>query len=77
MIVYQGMRLAVAGVLIGIAAAFGLARLIASFLFGVTAWDPTVFISTPILLIAVALCAVWFPASRASRVEPAIALRYE
>ena len=52
MIVYQGMRLAVVGVLIGIASAFGLTRFIASFLFGVKAWDPVVFISIPILLTA-------------------------
>jgi ABC-type antimicrobial peptide transport system permease subunit len=77
MIVYQGMRLAVVGVVIGVASAFGLTRFIASFLFGVRAWDPVVFISIPILLTVVALCAVWFPAGRASRVDPVSALRYE
>jgi ABC-type antimicrobial peptide transport system permease subunit len=77
MIVYQGMRLAVVGVVAGIASAFGLTRFIASFLFGVKAWDPAVFISIPILLTAVALFAVWFPAGRASRVDPIVALRYE
>jgi hypothetical protein len=77
MIVYQGMRLAVVGVVGGIASAFGLTRFMASFLFGVKAWDPVVFIGIPILLTAVALCAVWFPAGRASRVDPIVALRYE
>jgi predicted permease len=77
MIVSQGMRLAAAGVVLGIASAFGLTRLIASFLFGVRAWDPAVFVGVPILMIAVAWCAVWLPASRAARVAPAVALRYE
>jgi putative ABC transport system permease protein len=77
MVVYQGMRLAGVGVVVGIASAFGLTRFIASFLFGVKAWDPVVFVSIPILLTAVALFAVWFPAARASRVDPIVALRYE
>ena len=44
MVVVQGMRLAIVGVVVGLAAAFGLARLIATLLFGVTAWDPAVFV---------------------------------
>ena len=63
----QGMRLALTGIAIGILAAAGLTRFIAGFLFGVKAWDPIVFILVPILLIAVALLAVWLPALRASR----------
>ena len=77
MVVLQGMRLAIVGVVLGVAAAFGLARLIAAFLFGVTARDPLVFAGVPALLTAVALLAVWIPARRASRVDPIIALRYE
>ena len=77
MIVFQGMRLALIGVAIGVAAAFGLARLIASFLFGVKAWDPVVFVAVPILLSAIALAAIWLPALRASRIEAIDALRYE
>jgi putative ABC transport system permease protein len=77
MVVLQGMRLAIVGVVLGVAAAFGLARLIATFLFGVTARDPLVFAGVPALLTVVALLAVWIPARRASRVDPIIALRYE
>ena len=58
-------------------AAFYLAKLIASFLFGVTAKDPLVFTGVPILLMAVAFLSVWIPARRASKVDPLIALRYE
>ena len=77
MVVLQGMRLALVGVVLGVTAALGLARLIATFLFGVTPRDPLVFVGVPILLSVVALLAVWIPARRASRVDPIIALRYE
>ena len=75
MVVVQGMRLAIVGVVIGLAAAFGLTRFIASFLYGVKPLDPLVFAGIPLLLTAVALLAVWIPAGRASRVDPVIALR--
>lgn len=77
LVVWQGMRLTIAGVVLGIAAAFGLTRLLASFLFGVKAWDPLVFVSVPLILSAVAFLAVWFPATRASRLDPQQALRIE
>jgi putative ABC transport system permease protein len=76
-IVMQGMRLALAGVAIGEAAAFGLTRFLANFLFGVKAWDPLVFAVAPALAIAVALLAGWMPAVRATRIDPVTALRCE
>jgi predicted permease len=77
MVVVQGMALTLVGVSIGLAAAFGLARLISTFLFGVTAKDPLVFTAVPIVLAVVAFFAVFLPARRASHVDPIIALRYE
>jgi predicted permease len=77
MIVFQGMRLALIGVAIGVAASFGLTRLIANFLFGVKTWDPVVFAVVPILLSLVALFAVWLPAMRATRIDAVSALRSE
>jgi putative ABC transport system permease protein len=77
MVVMQGLRLALVGVAIGVAAAYGLARLIQSILFGVDPRDPLVFVGIPVVLAAVALIAVWLPALRASRVDPLTALRCE
>jgi predicted permease len=77
MVIRQGMVLALIGVVIGIAGAFGLTRFLASFLFDVKAWDPLAFVLTPLLLSAVALLAVWVPAERAVKVDPISALRFE
>ncbi|MGD0890395.1 MAG: ABC transporter permease [Terracidiphilus sp.] len=77
LVVWQGMQLTLAGVAVGIAAAFGLTRLLASFLFGVRPWDPAVFVAVPVVLSAVALLAVWLPAARASKLDPIQALRAE
>jgi predicted permease len=77
LVVWDGMRLALIGMALGIGASFGLTRLIASFLFGVKTWDPTAFVAVPAVLAAVALLAVWLPATRAARVEPMMALRVE
>jgi predicted permease len=77
MVVRQGMSLAVAGVAAGLGAAWGLARPITSFLFGVRAHDLPVFVAVPVVLCIVALVAVYAPANRASRVNPIDSLRYE
>ncbi len=77
LVVWQGMRLALVGVVAGIAASFGLTRLLSNFLFGIKPWDPAVFLTASIFLAAVALLAVWLPAARASKVDPIQALRAE
>ncbi len=77
MVIVQGMRLAVIGIAIGVAASFGLTRLLATFLFGVRPLDPLVFSVAPAMLGAIALFAVWLPARRATRIDPTIALRSE
>ena len=77
LVISEGMILAVAGVVLGMGGALWLSRFLASFLFGVKAWDPIAFIVTPLLLGVVALFAVWIPASRATRVDPMTALRLE
>jgi putative ABC transport system permease protein len=77
MVIVQGMTLALAGVVIGMIAAFALSKLIESLLFGVTARDPMVFVAVPAVLAAVALIAVWVPALRATRIDPIDALRCE
>jgi putative ABC transport system permease protein len=77
MVVLQGLRAALAGVVCGLVAAFGLTRLITSVLFGVKPWDAFVFCVVPLILVGVALVAAWLPAMRASRVAPTDALRYD
>jgi putative ABC transport system permease protein len=77
MVVSQGLRPALAGVVCGLVAASGLTRMLASFLFGVKPWDAFVFSVVPVILVGVALVAVWVPAMRASRVDPVDALRYD
>ena len=75
MVVFQGMRLAILGVVIGVGGAYMLAHYMATMLFGVAARDLAVFIAVPLLLSVIALLAVWIPAARASRIDPLGALR--
>ncbi len=75
LVVRQGMVLAFAGVMLGLAAAFLLTRLIRSLLFGVEAFDPITFAGTSFLLAIVTLLACYIPAQRAARIDPLISLR--
>ncbi len=77
MVLGEGMRITLIGVAIGLAAAFGLTRLITTIIYGVGATDPITFAAVAILLSAIALFACYIPARRAMRVDPMIALRYE
>jgi putative ABC transport system permease protein len=77
MVMGQGLKLAGVGLAIGLAAAFGLTRLMTSMLFDVKPTDPTVFLLVAAALMAVALVASLVPTVRAVRVRPASALRYE
>jgi len=72
-----GMKLVIAGLVIGLIAAFALTRVMSTLLFGVTATDPATFTLISLLLIGVAALASYIPARRATRVNPIIALRYE
>jgi putative ABC transport system permease protein len=77
LIIGQGMKLAVIGLALGLAAAFGLARLLASLLFGVKTNDPMTYAAVALVLTSVALLACFIPAQRASKIDPLVALRYE
>ncbi len=76
-IVGEGLRLSLLGVGIGLVTALALTRLLQSFLFGISAYDPLTFVGVSVLLTLVALAASFFPARRATRVDPLVALRYE
>ncbi len=77
MVIKQGASMALVGVAVGLAGAFGLTRLMGSLLFGVAPTDPITFGGVAVLLMVVALAACFFPARRAARVQPVEALHYE
>lgn len=76
-VIRDGMRLAIVGLAVGLTAAFGLTRLLASVLYGVRPRDPWVFAAAPAILAGIALFSVWLPARRATRIDPVEALRAE
>ena len=77
LVVRRGLVLAVAGVVIGLAGAFVLTRLMQGVLYGIEATDPPTFVAAAAGLLGVAVLASWLPARRAASVDPAVAIRYE
>jgi putative ABC transport system permease protein len=77
LVVGQGMRLAGAGLLLGLLVAFAAMRLLESLLFGVSSHDPLTFGAVSLVLALAAVLACYIPARRATKVDPIIALRYE
>jgi putative ABC transport system permease protein len=74
-VVWQGLTLAIVGIAIGLVLALVAVRALNSVLFDVTPWDPVAWVVASATLLAVALLASWFPARRALRVDPVVALR--
>ncbi|HEY5401335.1 MAG TPA: FtsX-like permease family protein, partial [Pyrinomonadaceae bacterium] len=77
MVVRDGMRMAIVGVVVGLAAAFAATRVIDSLLFGITPTDLSTFAIVTFGLLLIALIACYVPARRATKVDPLVALRYE
>ncbi|MGH9515643.1 MAG: ABC transporter permease [Terriglobales bacterium] len=77
MILVQGLRTALIGIVIGLVSALALTRAVESMLFGVKATDPLTFSAVILLLVTTALLACYLPARRAAKIDPMVALRYE
>jgi ABC-type antimicrobial peptide transport system permease subunit len=77
LVLSKGMAMTLGGLVLGLSGAFALTRLMRGLLFGVGATDPTTFVAISLLLAFIALLATYIPALRASRVDPAVSLRYE
>jgi predicted permease len=77
LVLTRALRIVVAGVIVGLAGAAGVTRVLQTFLFGVTPTDPIAFTIVTLLLMAVGLMAAWLPARRATRIDPCAALRAE
>jgi len=77
MVLFKGLALIGGGVVVGVLASFGLTRLIASQIWGVSATDPLTFAAVVAAIVLVGLAACFLPARRATQVDPLVALRYE
>src|ERR1041384_2287504 len=77
LVIRQGLKLTVAGILIGLGGSFAMTRALSYFMFGVSTTDPITFVGLSILLSGIALVACYVPARKASKVDPMVALRYE
>jgi putative ABC transport system permease protein len=77
LVLRRGVRLAITGAIVGVVSAFFLRKIMASFLFGLSANDPMVMSIVPCLMVLVILVACWQPARRATRIDPMVALHYE
>jgi putative ABC transport system permease protein len=76
-VLWRGLRIVAVATVLGLGAAYGAARLIASQLFGVPPTDLVTFLAVPFGLASVAMLACWLPARRAARVDPVVALQAE
>jgi putative ABC transport system permease protein len=77
MVIGMGLRLVAIGVVVGLIVSLALGRILATQLWGVSAYDPWTLVCVPVLLLVTGFLACWFPAHRAARVNPLVALRYE